>query len=100
MEVVPVSVGVASRAWDEQHLDLAAAAAADRRAGTGGFTAAVSGTASRFSGAWTAVRGRPRHRTARPGPTACAPRSPTTSRATTEPFHELLALGAYLPRVR
>jgi hypothetical protein len=53
MEVVPVSVGVASRAWDEQHLDLAAASRQIDRAGTGGFTAAVSQTAARFTSAWT-----------------------------------------------
>ena len=52
MEVVPLSVGVASRAWDEQHLDLAAAAGQIGDAPTGGFTSAVSGTAARFTTAW------------------------------------------------
>jgi hypothetical protein len=52
MEVVPVSVGEASRAWDEQHLDLAAAAGQVGRAGSSGFTPAVSGTAARFLTAW------------------------------------------------
>lgn len=52
MEVVPVSVGVASRAWDEQRLDLDAAAGQISGAGTGGFTANVSGAASRFTTSW------------------------------------------------
>ena len=52
MEVVPLSVGVASTAWDEQHLDLAAAADQVRGAPTGGFTRAVAGTAARFTAAW------------------------------------------------
>lgn len=52
MEVVPASVGAASLAWDEQHLDLAAAAGQIGGAGTGGFTSNVSGTASRFTTAW------------------------------------------------
>jgi hypothetical protein len=52
MEIVPISVGVASRAWDQQHVDLASAAALVRGAGTGGFTAAVSGPAGRFVGDW------------------------------------------------
>lgn len=52
MEVVPLSVGVTSRAWDEQRLDLDAAAGQIGGAGTGGFTSAVSGTASRFTTAW------------------------------------------------
>jgi hypothetical protein len=52
MEVVPRSVGRASRAWDEQGLDTAAAAAQIGSASTGGFTSAVAGAASRFSTAW------------------------------------------------
>ena len=52
MEVVPLSVGVASAAWDEQHLDLRAAADQVRGAPTGGFTRGVSGTAARFTAAW------------------------------------------------
>lgn len=52
MEVVPVSVGVASRAWDEQHLDLAAASGQIRGASTSGFTGPVSGVASRFTTKW------------------------------------------------
>lgn len=52
MEVVPVSVGEASRAWGEQHLDLMAASGQIRDASTTGFTGSVSGIASRFTTAW------------------------------------------------
>lgn len=52
MEVVPVSVGVASRAWDEQHLDLQAASGQIGGAATSGFTSNVSGAAGRFTSAW------------------------------------------------
>lgn len=52
MEVVPVSVGQAAQAWDEQHLDLQAAAGQVGSAGSAGFTAAVSGPAARFLTAW------------------------------------------------
>lgn len=52
MEVVPLSVGRASRSWDEQGLDVAAAAAQIGSAPTGGFTAGVAGPASRFTTAW------------------------------------------------
>jgi hypothetical protein len=52
MEVMPLSVGVASRAWDEQHLDLAAASGQIRGASTSGFTGPVSGVASRFTAKW------------------------------------------------
>jgi hypothetical protein len=52
MEVVPVSVGVASRGWDEQHLDVAAASRQIDGAPTSGFTAQVSGAASRFTTGW------------------------------------------------
>ena len=52
MEVVPASVGQASRAWDEQHLDVQAAAGQVGQAGTSGFTPAVSGQAARFVRAW------------------------------------------------
>ena len=99
MEVVPVSVVVASRAWDEQHLDLVAAARQIDRAGTDGFTAAVSGTASRFSGAWT--------RFADDLGTVCESRADGLRTAITEyvatddlSFHELLALSACLAAAR
>jgi hypothetical protein len=52
MEVVPLSVGRASRAWDEQHLDLTAAAEQLGGASTGGFTEGVSGSAARFATTW------------------------------------------------
>ena len=53
MEVVPASVGVTARSWDEQHADLAAASRQIDGAGTSGFTGPVAGSASRFTGAWT-----------------------------------------------
>ena len=52
MEVVPLSVGVASQRWDDQHLDLDAAAGQVGGAGADGFTSAVSGAASRFLTQW------------------------------------------------
>lgn len=52
MEFVPISVGVTSRAWDQQNIDLASAAGLIGEAGTAGFTAAVSGPAGRFTGDW------------------------------------------------
>lgn len=52
MEFVPISVGVASRAWDQQNIDLTSAAGLIGEAGTAGFTAAVSGPAGRFTGDW------------------------------------------------
>lgn len=52
MEVVPVSVGRAARAWDEQHLDLAAAGRQLAAASSAGFTAGVAGAASRFASTW------------------------------------------------
>jgi hypothetical protein len=52
MEFVPISVGVASRAWDQQNIDLTSAAGLVGEAGTSGFTAAVSGPAGRFTSDW------------------------------------------------
>jgi hypothetical protein len=52
MEVVPLSVGRVSRSWDEQALDVSAAADQIGSASSAGFTAAVSGAASRFTTAW------------------------------------------------
>jgi hypothetical protein len=52
IEVVPASVGTTAQAWDEQHLDLQAAAGQVGGAGSGGFTSAVSGTAARFLTSW------------------------------------------------
>lgn len=52
MEVLPLSVGRVSRSWDEQALDVAAAAGQIGSAPAGGFTAGVAGAASRFTSAW------------------------------------------------
>ena len=52
MEIVPLSVGAASRAWDQQNVDLTSAAGLIGEAGTAGFTAAVSGSADRFTSDW------------------------------------------------
>lgn len=52
MQVVPLTVGVASRAWDEQHNDVTAAADQIGGTATGGFTAGVSGAAARFATTW------------------------------------------------
>ncbi len=52
IQVVPASVGAASRAWDEQHLDLAAASGEVAVAPGGGFSTSVAGSASRFRAAW------------------------------------------------
>lgn len=51
MEMVPESVGRASRTWDEQHLDLHAAAGQVGQA-VQGFTPVVAVAAQRFAGAW------------------------------------------------
>jgi hypothetical protein len=53
MEVVPRSVGEASRRWDDEHLDLQSASDAIAGAPTGGFTASVSGSATRFTSTWS-----------------------------------------------
>jgi hypothetical protein len=52
MQVVPLSVGRAARSWDEQHLDVAAAAGQLGAAPVQGFTAAVGGAAARFAASW------------------------------------------------
>ena len=52
MEVVPATVGEASRRWDDEHLDLRSAADGIAAAPTGGFTANVTATASRFTSTW------------------------------------------------
>lgn len=52
MEMVPLSVGRAARGWDEQHLDLTAAADQVGSAPTSGFTSGVAGSASRFASTW------------------------------------------------
>lgn len=52
MEGPLLAMGATARAWDEQHLDLQAAAGKLTDAPTDGFTGAVAGTAERFAGAW------------------------------------------------
>ena len=52
MEVVPLSVGRVSRLWDEQALDVSAAAGQLGATPTGGFATAVAGAAARFTSAW------------------------------------------------
>lgn len=49
---VPITLAATARRWDEQHLDLAAAAGQVEGAPTGGFTPGVSGAAARFAAAW------------------------------------------------
>jgi hypothetical protein len=99
MEVMPVSVGTASQAWDEQHLDLVAASRQIDRAGTGGFTPAVAGSASRFTEAWT--------RFATDLGTQCEARADGLRTAIADylltdelTFHEVVSLGRYLPELR
>jgi hypothetical protein len=53
MQVVPASVGEASRRWDDKHLDLQSASDGIAGAPTAGFTPAVSGSAARFTSAWS-----------------------------------------------
>ena len=52
MDMVAVSVGRTARAWDEQHLDLHAAAGQVAAFGGAGFTTEVAGAAGRFARAW------------------------------------------------
>lgn len=54
MAMVPTSVGRASREWDEQHVDLRAAAGQVAEASTAGFTPPVAHAAAAFLEAWTA----------------------------------------------
>ena len=51
MQMVPASVGRCSRSWDEQHLDLRAAAGRIGRAAQG-FTPEVTSAAQRFTRTW------------------------------------------------
>ncbi|GAA1791545.1 hypothetical protein GCM10009795_041540 [Nocardioides hankookensis] len=52
MEAVPLAMGRTARSWDEQHLDLEAAAGQLGAAPTGGFTTGVAGAAARFASTW------------------------------------------------
>ncbi|WP_232676440.1 hypothetical protein [Nocardioides sp. R-C-SC26] len=52
MEVVPTSVGFAARHWDEQNLDVAAAARQIGESTSHGFTDAVAPVVDRFARLW------------------------------------------------
>lgn len=52
MEVVPLSVGVVARAWDEEHLSLLAAAGGLGDAEAGAFTPCVAAAAAEFCARW------------------------------------------------
>ena len=99
MEVVPASVGEASRRWDDEHLDLQSAADGIDAAPTSGFTAAVSGPAARFTSAWSGF--------AADAGSECEARAEAL-RATIRDFlatdeaafEDLVALGAYLEERR
>lgn len=55
LEIVPSSVGMVSRAWGLQEVDLEGAARQIARAGSGGFTPAVAGAAARFLDSWSGL---------------------------------------------
>lgn len=52
MELDPFEIGRVARAWDEQHLELAAAGHQIGSATSRGFTPAVAACAARFATAW------------------------------------------------
>ena len=52
MQLVPLNAQRAADGWDEQHLEVAAAAHQLATAPTGGFTEAVAGSAGGFADAW------------------------------------------------
>jgi hypothetical protein len=52
MEAAPFTMGMTARSWDEQHLDLQAAAGQVASAPTSGFTSGVAGVAARFATTW------------------------------------------------
>lgn len=52
MEAAPFAMGMTARSWDEQHLDLQAAAGQVASAPTAGFTPGVAGAAARFAASW------------------------------------------------
>lgn len=102
MEVVPVSVGEASRRWDEQHLDLAAAAEQITGAPASGFTAGVRGAASRFTSAWhghAAALGSSCEETA-DGLRAALRDYVTTDESVADDFSALLVYAPYLQERR
>lgn len=57
MAMEPSSVGRVARDWDEQHVDLRAAAEQIAHAPTSGFTPPVARAAADFLRAWTAHTG-------------------------------------------
>jgi hypothetical protein len=99
MEVVPATVGEASRRWDDEHLDLQSAADGIGAAPTGGFTANVTGTATRFTSTW--------QRFAADTGTECEARADALRTAirdflTTDgaAFDDFMALGGFLEEQR
>ena len=99
MEVVPASVGKASRRWDDEHLGLQSAADGIDAAPTTGFTSAVSGPAARFTSAWS--------RFAADAGTECEARAEALRRTIRDfletdeaAYGDLVALGAYLQEQR
>ncbi len=52
MELDPAHVGRVARAWDEQHLELAATGQQIGGASGRGFSASVAGAAARFAVGW------------------------------------------------
>ena len=52
IEFMPEAAGVASRRWDDQHLEIGSARGQVRDADGSGFTPAVAGAARRFGTAW------------------------------------------------
>ncbi len=52
MEIVPPRVDSVAHGWEEQRLDLEAAAGQIRGASTAGFTGPVAGAAARFTSSW------------------------------------------------
>ena len=52
MDLDPVEIGRVARAWDEQHLELAAAGHQIGGAAAAGFSASVAGAARRFATGW------------------------------------------------
>jgi hypothetical protein len=99
MQVVPASVGEASRRWDDKHLDLRSAADDIAGAPTAGFTPAVSGTANRFTSAWS--------RFAADAGTECEARADALRETIRDflatddaAFEDLVALGSFLEERR
>ena len=54
---MPLSVGTASRSWDEQSLDLRGATKQVTNAGSSGFSSSVASSARTFLTSWTTHTG-------------------------------------------